>query len=131
MAVSGAATARGTVRIFAVDDSAAMLSIICNYLRDSEFQVAGTARDGRQAVAKYQALKPDVVLLDLVMPEQSGQETLKQILAIEPAATVAIVSSLGSEQAVEECIAAGAKSFLRKPFSREDLLGLLRGLAER
>ncbi len=117
------------LKVLSVDDSAAMLSIISTYLRGSEFEVEATARDGKQAVGVFDDLRPDLVLLDLVMPGQSGQDTLRQILELEPGAFVVIVSSLGTEESVEECVSIGAKGFLRKPFSRDDLLGYLRELA--
>ncbi len=117
------------LKVLSVDDSAAMLSIISTYLRGSEFEVVATARDGKQAVGVFDELRPDLILLDLVMPGQSGQETLRQILELEPGAFVVIVSSLGTEESVEECVSLGAKGFLRKPFSRDDLLGYLRELA--
>jgi two-component system chemotaxis response regulator CheY len=116
-------------KVLSVDDSAAMLSIITTYLRGSEFEVVATARDGKQAVGLFKDVQPDMILLDLVMPGQSGQETLCQILDLEPNAFVVIVSSLGTEESVEECMSLGARGFLRKPFSRDDLLSYLRELA--
>jgi len=120
---------KSTWKVLAVDDSAAMLSIIGTYLRGSEFEVTATARDGKSAVSTFSEVQPDLVLLDLVMPGQSGQETLTQMLELNPGAFVLIVSSLGTEEAVEECVALGAKGFLRKPFARDDLLTFLRELA--
>jgi two-component system chemotaxis response regulator CheY len=112
-------------RLLAVDDSAAMLAIIATYLRDTQFEVADTARDGKTAVEKFNKLRPDVVLLDVVMPQQSGPEALKQIMQLNPTAVVGMVSSFGTEVIVEDCLRTGARGFLNKPFSREDLLGFL------
>ncbi len=112
-------------RVMAVDDSAAILTIIAAYLEDSAFEIVASERDGRSAVEKYIQLKPDMVLLDLIMPGQSGMETLAQILAIDPDATVVIVSSLGTEEAVHECLTTGARSFLQKPFARDDFVDFL------
>ncbi len=112
-------------RVMAVDDSAAILTIIAAYLEDSPFEIVASERDGRSAVEKYIQLKPDMVLLDLIMPGQSGMETLAQILAIDPDATVVIVSSLGTEEAVHECLTTGARSFLQKPFARDDFVDFL------
>jgi two-component system chemotaxis response regulator CheY len=111
-----------------VDDSAAILTIIAAYLEDSEFEVVASERDGRRAVERFREVEPEIVLLDLIMPGQSGMETLSQILAIDPEACVIIVSSLGTEDAVHECLATGARSFLRKPFKRDDFLSFLRKL---
>ena len=118
-----------TCKVLAVDDSAAVLNIISSYLRGSEFEGVDTARDGVSAVRKFEQLEPDIVLLDLVMPGQSGQETLRQILELRSDAKVAIVSSLGTQEAVQECHDLGARGFLKKPFSKDDLLSFLRDLA--
>lgn len=112
-----------------MDDSAAVLNIISSYLRGSEFELIDTARDGRAAVEKFTQLEPDIVLLDLVMPGQSGQETLRQMMSLRSDARVAVVSSLGTQEAVEECHNLGARGFLKKPFSKEDLVRFLRDLA--
>ena len=119
----------GPHRVLAVDDSIGVLTLIGTYLQGSEFVFAGSARDGKSAVDKFAKLKPDIVLLDIVMPEQGGPDTLKQILAIEPRATVAMISSLAGDDVVNECMQLGAKSYLKKPFTKDGLLELLRNLA--
>lgn len=116
------------VDVMTVDDSAAILTIIAAYLEDSEFDVVASERDGRRAVQRYQEIKPDVVLLDLIMPGQSGVETLDQILQIDPAACVVMISSLGTEDAIHECLTTGATSFLQKPFTRDDFISFMRGI---
>ena len=116
----------GPHRVLAVDDSIGVLTLIGTYLQGSEFVFAGSARDGKSAVDKFAKLKPDIVLLDIVMPEQGGQDTLRQILAIEPRATVAMISSLAGDDVVNECMQLGAKSYLKKPFTKDGLLELLR-----
>lgn len=117
-----------THRVLAVDDSVGVLTLIGTYLQGSEFVFAGSARDGKSAVDRYAKLKPDIVLLDIVMPEQGGPETLKQILAINPVATVAMISSLAGDDVVHECTRLGAKSYLKKPFTKDGLLEFLRKL---
>jgi two-component system chemotaxis response regulator CheY len=64
------------------------------------------------------------------MPGQSGVETLHRILAIDPDAFVVIVSSLGTEDAVHECLTAGARSFLQKPFTKDDFIDFMRDLTQ-
>ena len=118
-----------TLRVLAVDDSVGVLTLIGTYLQGSEFVFAGSARDGKSAVERFTKLSPDIVLLDIVMPEQGGPETLKQILAIDPGATVAMISSLVGDDVVNECTSLGAKSYLKKPFTKDGLLGFLRALA--
>lgn len=116
------------VNVMTVDDSAAILTIIAAYLEDSEFNVVASERDGRRAVQRFNEIRPDIVLLDLIMPGQSGVETLGQILEIEPKACVVMISSLGTEDAVHECLSSGATSFLQKPFTRDDFIHFMRGI---
>jgi two-component system chemotaxis response regulator CheY len=117
-------------RVMTVDDSAAILTIIAAYLEDSEFEVVAAERDGVMAVERFAQERPDIVLLDLIMPGQSGVETLGRILAIDPDAFVVIVSSLGTEDAVHECLTSGARSFLQKPFTRDDFIDFMRDLTQ-
>lgn len=114
--------------VLAVDDSSFTLTIVSTYLAGSEFEVVATARNGIDALDRFRELKPDVVLLDLVMPGLSGQETLREILSMNPAGQVIMVSSLGTEDAVQECLTIGAKGFLPKPFTKDDLLMYLNAL---
>jgi two-component system chemotaxis response regulator CheY len=117
-------------RVMTVDDSAAILTIIAAYLEDSEFEVIAAERDGIMAVERFAQERPDIVLLDLIMPGQSGVETLGRILAIDPDAFVVIVSSLGTEDAVHECLTSGARSYLQKPFTRDDFIDFMRDLTQ-
>lgn len=117
-------------RVMTVDDSAAILTIIAAYLEDSEFEVIASERDGVSAVERFAAERPDIVLLDLIMPGQSGVETLERILAIDPDAFVVIVSSLGTEDAVHECLTTGARSFLQKPFTKDGFIEFMRDLTQ-
>ena len=115
----------GRYRVLVVDDSAALLAIVGAYLRETSFEVVDTARDGVTAVQKFVELQPDVVLLDVVMPRQGGPEALRQILTVNPAAVVGMVSSFGTEEIVQDCMRLGARGFLDKPFTREDLIAFL------
>jgi two-component system chemotaxis response regulator CheY len=119
------------VNVMTVDDSAAILTIIAAYLEGSEFNVVASERDGRRAVQRFDEIRPDIVLLDLIMPGQSGVETLGQILKIDPKACVVMISSLGTEDAVHECLSTGATSFLQKPFTRDDFIEFMRGVEEK
>jgi len=117
-------------RVMTVDDSAAILTIIAAFLEDSEFDVVAAERDGITVVERFAQERPDIVLLDLIMPGQSGVETPGRILAIDPDAFVVIVSSLGTEDAVHECLKSGARSFLQKPFTRDDFIEFMRDLTQ-
>ena len=116
----------GRKRALIIDDSALVISIISEMLEDSDFEVAGTTQDSSEALASYQQLRPDVVLLDVVMPGARGDEVLASILRHDPMAAVVMVSSLGSEEKVVGLLKQGARHFVQKPFEREDLLNALR-----
>jgi two-component system, chemotaxis family, chemotaxis protein CheY len=113
-------------KILIVDDSAAMRMMITASLQDSEFEVAGSAKDGQQALQLFKDVSPDLVLLDIVMPGMSGEETLKHIMAIDKNAVVVMASSMGTEDAVQGALKAGAKNFLQKPIDQDGLLKVLR-----
>lgn len=113
------------IKVLAVDDSNFMLTMISAYLEGSRFELVATAKNGKEAVVQYKQQKPDVVLLDIVMPEETGIEALEKLLAVDGKACVVMVSSLGTEQAVLDCLKKGAKNFLQKPFEQEGLLALL------
>lgn len=116
------------VKVMAVDDSSFMLSVITSYLQGSEFEIVETARNGKEAMDKLGKCSPDVVLLDIVMPGEDGIETLEKILSKVPSIKVVMVSSLGTEEAVIECLKKGAKNFLQKPFEQDKILSILRGI---
>ena len=118
------------VSVMTVDDSAAILTIIAAYLEDSQTMFGSSERDGRRAVQRFEEIRPDIVLLDLIMPGQSGVETLARILAIDPDACIVMISSLGTEDAIHECLTTGARSFLQKPFIRDDFILFMRGLGQ-
>jgi two-component system, chemotaxis family, chemotaxis protein CheY len=112
--------ARGAT-VLLCDDSRALRMVTSELLIDHGYRVAGEAGNGDEAVAQYKALKPDVVLLDLIMPGRDGRQALQDILAYDAQARVVILSSLGSEQDIEECLAMGAKSYLQKPVDPDAL----------
>lgn len=113
-------------RVLAVDDSEFMRKLIASSLAGSEFELVEAVGGGQDAVGAYQELKPDLVLLDIVLPQMNGKEALKAILAQDPEARVVMVSSLGTDDSVTECLRAGAKLFIQKPFEKGDLLAALR-----
>jgi len=101
-------------------------SIVGRYLDGSEFAMTGRALDGDEAMARIRELNPDVVLLDIVMPGLGGPETLERILRWNRDAKVVMASSVGTDESVHDCLAAGARTFLVKPFTRDDLIATLR-----
>jgi two-component system chemotaxis response regulator CheY len=107
------------------DDSRALRMLTAQQLDACGYRLAGEADNGVTAVEQYLALKPDVVLLDLVMPKVDGKAALKRILELEPSARVVVLSSLGAQNDIEQCLAMGAKSYLQKPIDRDTLARVL------
>ena len=115
-------------RVLAVDDSLLMHKTIARSLADTEFELVGQAKDGREGVELFAELKPDVVLMDIVMPRLTGKEALKEILALDAGARVIMISSLGTDDAVTDCLQSGARRFIQKPFDSEQLLNAMRSV---
>jgi two-component system chemotaxis response regulator CheY len=123
-------TEGGTVKVLTVDDSRVTLKILRKLLADTEFDIVGEAGQGQEALEQYRQTSPDLVILDIVMPDMDGVQILDGIREIDPGARVVMVSSLGTKEKVMECLEKGAKSFLMKPYEKEDLLQVLRKVVE-
>lgn len=115
-------------RVLVVDDAAFMRISIKNILTKHGYEVCGEAENGEVAIQRFQELSPDIVTMDITMPGMSGLASLKQILAVQPAANVVMVSAMGQESMVREAIIAGAKGFIVKPFKEEVILGALNSI---
>jgi two-component system chemotaxis response regulator CheY len=118
------------VSVLAVDDSKTMLAMMSAYLKGSNFEIVATANNGPEALQKYKEHKPQLVLLDVVMPEVTGVDTLEQILGYDHGACVVMVSSLGTEATVQDCLKKGAKSFVQKPLQKEGMLATLKTVCQ-
>lgn len=105
--------------ILIVDDAAFMRMMLKDILTKNGYRIAGEAADGNEAVSKYSELKPDLVTLDITMPEKDGIQALKEIRAIDPDATCVMCSAMGQQAMVIEAIQAGAKDFIVKPFQAD------------
>ena len=114
------------VRVLAVDDSKTMLAMMSAYLKGSNFELVATANSGPEALEKYKDHKPQLVLLDVVMPEVTGLEVLENILDTDTGACVVMISSLGTENTVQDCLRKGAKSFVQKPIQKDGMLATLK-----
>ena len=104
------------------DDAAFMRMMIKDILTKNGYDIAGEAENGAIAVSKYQELKPDLVLMDITMPEMDGIQALKNIKAADGAANVIMCSAMGQQAMVIEAIQAGAKDFVVKPFQADRVL---------
>jgi len=108
--------------ILICDDAAFMRMMIKDILTKNGYTVAGEAENGAKAVEKYNELKPDLVLMDITMPELDGIQALKKIKAMAPNAVVIMCSAMGQQAMVIESIQAGAKDFIVKPFQADRVL---------
>ena len=108
--------------ILICDDAAFMRMMIKDILTKNGYNVVGEAENGAKAVEKYQELKPDLVLMDITMPEMDGIQALKAIKAADPSATVIMCSAMGQQAMVIESIQSGAKDFIVKPFQQDRVL---------
>jgi two-component system chemotaxis response regulator CheY len=105
--------------VLIVDDADFMRLMLKEMLQDMGLAVAGEAGDGEQAIALYESLRPDLVLLDITMPRKDGIQTLKEILARDPEARIVMITALGQKDKVIESIQAGALDFVVKPFDQD------------
>lgn len=108
-------------KVLVVDDAAFMRLSLKMLLEKSGFDVVGEAENGLKAIQLYKQLKPDIVTMDLTMPEMGGIDAIKMIKAIDNNAKIIVISSMGHEILVREAIVAGAVSFIVKPF-KEDVV---------
>ena len=108
--------------ILICDDAAFMRMMIKDILTKHGYTVAGEAENGLKAVEKYAELKPDLVLMDITMPEMDGIQALKKIKSTDPAASVIMCSAMGQQAMVIESIQAGARDFIVKPFQADRVL---------
>ena len=108
--------------ILICDDAAFMRMMIKDILTKNGYNVAGEAENGVKAIEKYNELKPDLVLMDITMPEMDGIQALKKIREGDASASVIMCSAMGQQAMVIEAIQSGAKDFIVKPFQAERVL---------
>jgi len=105
-----------------VDDAAFMRMMIRKILEKAGHEVAGEAVDGDDAIAKYPAIKPDLVTMDITMPNKNGIEATKSICAIDPKAKILMTSAMGQATMVKEALVSGAFDFIVKPIDEARFL---------
>ena len=119
-----------TIRVLIVDDHEIVREGLQTLLAEEpDFEVVGSASDGASAVALAKATKPDVILMDLLMPELDGIEATRRILTNNPAARVLVLTTFADDQHVRDAIQAGATGYLLKDVLKSDLLRALRDVA--
>ncbi len=108
--------------ILVCDDAAFMRMMIKDILTKNGYNIAGEAENGLKAVEKYNETKPDLVLMDITMPEMDGIQALKKIKEMDPNAKIVMCSAMGQQAMVIEAIQSGARDFIVKPFQAERVL---------
>ena len=112
-------------RILITDDALFMRVTLKNILSQNGCEICGEAQNGVEAVKMYEDLKPDIVIMDITMPEMDGIQALKEIIALDANANVVMCTAMGQKRMVVEAIQAGAKDFIVKPFEPERVLEAL------
>jgi len=111
--------------ILIADDLSFMRMIQKEILTEKGYTVVGEAADGLEAVEKYKSLHPDLVLLDITMPNMNGLEAMRKIFSMDPKAKIIMCSALGQQNLIVEAIKAGVKDFIVKPFKPERILSAI------
>jgi two-component system chemotaxis response regulator CheY len=109
-------------RILIVDDAAFMRMMIRDILTKNGYEVCGEANDGAQAIERFKEVRPDLITMDITMPEMDGIAALKEIKKIDPNAKVIMCSAMGQQAMVIDAIQAGAKDFIVKPFQADRVI---------
>lgn len=113
-------------RVLVVDDAAFMRMMIKDILRKGGYEVVGEAEDGAKAIEKYKELNPDLVTMDITMPDMDGIQAVKEIRKIDPNAIIIMCSAMGQQAMVIDAIQAGARDFVVKPFQPDRVLEAVR-----
>ncbi len=115
-------------KILIVDDAAFMRMMIKDTLKKNGYENLIEAADGELAVQAYKAEKPDLVIMDITMPNKNGLEALKEIKEFDSSAKIVMCSAMGQESMVVEAIRSGAKDFIVKPFKADRVLKTVQGI---
>lgn len=112
-------------RVLLVDDALFIRNNLKIILEKNGFEICGQADDGQQAVKLYEALRPDLVTMDVTMPNMDGLEALNAIRKIDANAKVVMVTAMGKEEIVRQAILSGATNFIVKPFNEEKVITVM------
>ena len=108
--------------VLVCDDAIFMRTMVGDILTQAGFEIVGEAESGVEAVERYRELRPDLVTMDIVMPDMSGIDAVREIVKLDPEARVLMCSAMGQQGLVVEAIKAGAKEFVVKPFQPSRVL---------
>jgi two-component system chemotaxis response regulator CheY len=116
-------------RILLVDDASFMRMMLKDILVKNSYDISGEASDGLMAIEKYIETKPDVVIMDITMPNMDGLQTLVELKKLDPEAKVIMCSAMGQESMVIDAIKSGAADFIVKPFQADRIIKAVRKVA--
>ena len=112
-------------KILIVDDSFYMRTILKNMLTDAGFSIVGEASDGVSAIKMANETNPDLITLDLILPDNTGLDVLKAIKKDNPRVKVIVVSAVGQEAIVKDALNSGAQSYIVKPFAEDKVIEII------
>ncbi|MDQ3072452.1 MAG: response regulator [Bacteroidota bacterium] len=116
--------------VFIVDDSFYMRTMLKNILSDAGFKIVGEAAEGANVVEKVMETQPDLVTLDMILPDHTGIEVLRRLKLEKPDIKVVMVSAVGQEAIVNEALQEGALAYIVKPFSEEKVINIVTHVLE-
>jgi len=114
------------IRVLVVDDSLAFRRLISRVLTETGYEVVGEVADGKESLLKVAELNPDVITMDVTMPELEGPDAVDVIKRNHPNANIVMVSSMGHQDLVEKAIKKGAKGYILKPLTGEQIPKMLK-----
>ncbi len=115
-------------KILLVDDSKLIRATVKAMLVENGYEIIGEATNGKDAIKKYKELLPDLVLMDVIMPQENGIEAARKIVSLDENAKVLLMSTEVNAWRMNEAILAGAKEYVSKPIKKDELLGKVRGI---
>ena len=118
-----------SLKILIVDDSPQIRKSLRDILEKNQFSVVGEAGSGTEAIKQFSLLSPDVIMLDIIMPQLGGIETLRMLRSLNKNVKVIMVSALDSLDRVKECMKAGANHYILKPFEETKVIEIIRKLS--
>lgn len=118
-------------RVFVVDDSFFMREMLKDILSKADFEIAGEAADGLEAIEKLSSIETDIVTLDIAMEHLNGLETLQRLKEMNPAIRVVMCSAMGQKPIIREALENGAEDFIVKPFAQHKVIETIRKIVEK
>lgn len=116
--------------LLVVDDSLFMRQMLRDILPKDKFEIIGEASTGQEAIKRYEELRPDLVTMDITMPDMDGLEALKSIIKINNSAKIIMCSAMGQKPMIKEALEAGALDFIIKPFDRNKAIKIIEKVAQ-